>query len=34
MGNDLNKNENESSIEDQHIIFPGYSNNLSNEEEI
>ena len=33
MGNELNKSENDSTIEDQHIIFPGYSNNLSNSEE-
>ena len=33
MGNELNKSENDSTIEDQHIIFPGYSNNLSNPEE-
>ena len=33
MGNEINKNEVESSIEDQHIIFPGYSNNLSNPDE-
>ena len=33
MGNEINKNEVESSIEDQHIIFHGYSNNLSTPEE-
>ena len=33
MGNEINKNEVESSIEDQHIIFPGYSKTLSNPEE-
>ena len=33
MGNEINKSEINSSIEDEHIIFPGYSNNLSKPDE-
>ena len=33
MGNEINQSQIDSSIEDEHIIFPGYSSNLSQEEE-
>ena len=33
MGNEINKSEIDSSIEDEHIIFPGFSNNLSKPDE-
>jgi ubiquitin conjugation factor E4 B len=33
MGNELENNDLYSSIEDEHIIFPGYSNNLSSPDE-
>ena len=33
MGNEFDTNDSYSSIEDNHIIFPGYSNNLSSPEE-
>ena len=33
MGNEINQSQIDSSIEDEHIIFPGYSNNLSQQED-
>ena len=33
MGNEINQSQIDSSIEDEHIIFPGYSTNLSQQEE-
>ena len=33
MGNEINQSQIESSIEDEHIIFPGYSTNLSQQVE-
>ena len=33
MGNEINQSQIDSSIEDEHIIFPGYSNTLSKPEE-
>ena len=33
MGSEINKYEIDSSIEDEHIIFPGFSNNLSKQDE-
>ena len=33
MGNEINQSQIDSSIEDEHIIFPGYSTNLSKPEE-
>jgi len=33
MGNEINKTEIDSSIEDEHIFFPGFSNNLSKSDE-
>ena len=33
MGNEINESQIDSSIEDEHIIFPGYSNNLSKTEQ-
>ena len=31
MGNELNKSNIKSVVEDEHIIFPGYSKNLSSQ---
>ena len=33
MGNEINQSQIDSSVEDEHIIFPGYSNNLSQVDE-
>ena len=33
MGNEINQSQIDSSIEDEHIVFPGYSNNLSQPQE-
>ena len=33
MGNEINKSQIDSSVEDEHIVFPGYSNNLSQVDE-
>ena len=33
MGNEINKSEISSSIEDERIIFPGFSSNLSENED-
>ena len=33
MGNEINQSQIDSSIEDEHIIFPGYSTNLSQQDE-
>ena len=33
MGNEINQSQIDSSIEDEHIVFPGYSNNLSQSQE-
>ena len=33
MGNEINQSQIDSSVEDEHIIFPGYSTNLSQQDE-